>query len=95
MVYNSMNGPSSRRLARALEMCGRQEIDGVVYFCHWGCKQTLAAAGNARQLFEAAGYPVLILDGDGADRRNAGDGQTSTRMQAFIEMLEQRKKSAK
>ena len=90
MVYNTFNGPSHRRLSAALEQCAQQEIDGVVYFCHWGCKQTLAAAGNARAVFEAAGYPVLILDGDGCDRRNAGDGQTLTRMQAFIEMLEQR-----
>jgi len=94
MVYNTFNGPVSRRLSAALEQCAQQKIDGVVYFCHWGCKQTLAAAGNARAVFEAAGYPVLILDGDGCDRRNAGDGQTLTRMQAFIEMLEQKKQGS-
>ncbi|MBQ9062218.1 MAG: 2-hydroxyacyl-CoA dehydratase [Eubacterium sp.] len=91
MVYNTFNGPAERRIQAALEQCDSQQIDGVVYFCHWGCKQTLAAAGNARAMFETAGYPVLILDGDGCDRRNAGDGQTLTRMQAFIEMLEQKK----
>lgn len=52
----------------------------------------MAAAGNARRFFEDAGVPVLILDGDGCDRRNAGDGQMMTRVEAFIEMLENGKK---
>lgn len=91
MVYNSFNGPSTRRLAKSLEMCDALDVDGVVYFCHWGCKQTLGAAGNAKQMLEAAGYPVLVLDGDGCDRRNMSDGQLMTRMEAFLEMLEARR----
>jgi len=92
VVFNSFNGPSERRLEKSLAMCREQKIDGVIYFCHWGCKQTMAAAGNARRFFEDAGVPVLILDGDGCDRRNAGDGQMMTRVEAFIEMLENGKK---
>lgn len=92
LVFNSFNGSADNRIRRSIRMCREQEIDGVVYFCHWGCKQTLAAAGNARQMLEDAGIPVLILDGDGCDRRNAGDGQTATRIQAFLEMLEERKR---
>ena len=71
LVLNSFNGSSENRIRRALGMCREQEIDGVVYFCHWGCKQTLGAAGNARAMLEAAGYPVLILDGDGCHRNNS------------------------
>ena len=92
LVFNSFNGSSDNRIRRSIRMCREQEIDGVVYFCHWGCKQTLAAAGNARALLEEAGYPVLILDGDGCDRQNSGNGQMATRIQAFIEMLEEKKK---
>ena len=33
------------------------------------------------------GYPVLLLDGDGCDRANTMDGQTATRLDAFLEML--------
>lgn len=36
---------------------------------------------------EAEGYPVLLLDGDGCDRANTMDGQTATRLDAFLEML--------
>ena len=46
LVLNSFNGSSENRIRRALGMCREQEIDGVVYFCHWGCKQTLGAAGK-------------------------------------------------
>ena len=31
--------------------------------------------------------PVLLLDGDGCDRANTMDGQTATRLDAFLEML--------
>ena len=36
----------------------------------------------------AAGIPLLLLDGDGCDRSHGGEGQTATRLGAFLEMLE-------
>lgn len=92
LVLNSFNGSFEHRIRRSIRMCREQEIDGVVYFCHWGCKQTLGAAGNAREMLEEAGIPALILDGDGCDRNNSGNGQMATRIQAFIEMLEGKKR---
>ena len=41
----------------------------------------------AKKKFEEAGLPLLILDGDGCDRSHGGEGQTSTRLGAFLEML--------
>ena len=61
--------------------------DGAVWFGHWGCKHTLGAAQLAKKKFEEAGLPLLILDGDGCDRSHGGEGQTSTRLGAFLEML--------
>jgi benzoyl-CoA reductase/2-hydroxyglutaryl-CoA dehydratase subunit BcrC/BadD/HgdB len=69
-------------------MSKKLRADGVVYFCHWGCKQTLGGAQFVKDYMESAGYPALILDGDGCDRGNINDGQMLTRMQAFLEMLE-------
>jgi len=88
LVKDAFNGPAENRIARSLEMCRRLDIDGVVYFCHWGCKQTLSSAQNVRHAMEEAGYPTLILDGDGCDAGNTSNGQIRTRMEAFIEMLE-------
>lgn len=42
------------------------------------------------ELGPGQGFPTLILNGDGCDRRNASDGQTATRLNAFLEMLEKR-----
>ena len=91
LVYDAFNGPAENRIARSLEMCRELDIDGVVYFCHWGCKQTLSSAQNVRHAMEDAGYPTLILDGDGCDASNTSNGQILTRMEAFLEMLEEKK----
>lgn len=91
LVYNSFNGGCEHRIVRALEAARRLQADGIVYFCHWGCKQTLGAAQLVRTRLEAEGFPVLLLDGDGCDRANTSDGQTATRLGAFVEMLEARK----
>jgi benzoyl-CoA reductase/2-hydroxyglutaryl-CoA dehydratase subunit BcrC/BadD/HgdB len=40
-----------------------------------------------RDAMRERGIPTLVLDGDGADVRNYSEGQTRTRLEAFIEML--------
>ena len=89
-MQDAFNGPAENRIRRSLEMCRRLDIDGVVYFCHWGCKQTLSSAQIVRHTMEEAGYPTLILDGDGCDADNMSNGQILTRMEAFLEMLEEK-----
>lgn len=42
---------------------------------------------NGIRQAKEAGLPLLILDGDGCDRSRGGEGQTATRMEAFLEML--------
>ena len=87
LVYSPWNGGKARVQA-AVEMAQALHADGVVCFCHWGCKQTMGLSALFKRELEAAGFPTLILNGDGCDRRNASDGQTATRLNAFIEMLE-------
>lgn len=88
LVAGSMNGPGKKRLALALEQARQANADGVVVFCHWGCKQTLGLSQLAKHYFEQNGLPTLVLDGDGCDSRNVADGQMVTRMNAFIEQLQ-------
>ena len=52
---------------------------------------TLGAAHLAKTAIEDAGYPCLVLDGDGCDRVNTSEGQVATRLNAFIELLEARR----
>ncbi|MEG3067781.1 MAG: 2-hydroxyacyl-CoA dehydratase family protein [Syntrophaceticus schinkii] len=83
-----MCGPTKKRADKLIEMANLLRADGVVYFNHWGCKRTLGSAELIKDMLETAGIPVLILDGDGCDRDNINDGQMSTRLQAFLEILE-------
>ena len=41
-----------------------------------------------KEAMKEEGIPMLILDGDGIDKRNNHDGQIKTRLEAFLEMLE-------
>ena len=56
-----------------------------------GCKGTIGASGLIKNVLETAGLPTMILDGDGCNPANTSDGQVSTRLQAFAEMLEKNK----
>ena len=88
LVESSWNGSGERRIAAALAMAKTLRADGVVCFCHWGCKQTMGISARCKKELEAAGFPTLILNGDGCDRGNSSDGQIATRVNAFLEMLE-------
>ena len=87
LVGNTSNGPAARRVEAALKMAQEAGADGAVVFGHWGCKQTLGMAGLAQKAFDEAGIPLLVLNGDGCDPRNAADGPMGTRAQAFLESL--------
>lgn len=89
MVHSVYNGDTSWRMERALEIARMTDTEGIVVFAHWGCKSTFGASGLYTKTFEEAGYPTLILNGDGGDPSNCADGQMATRLGAFIEMLEQ------
>lgn len=88
MVYHNLNGSVTRRIQAGIRHAKETKADGAVWFGHWGCKHTLGASQLAKKKFEEAGIPLLILDGDGCDRSHGGEGQTATRLGAFLEMLE-------
>lgn len=91
LANNSQGGPSMRRIEAVRTMATALHADGVIYFCHWGCKQTLGNAFLVKDVLERSGFPTLILDGDGCDRNNNNDGQLNTRLQAYLELLEAKK----
>lgn len=88
LVSSSFNGSGARRIGAAVEMARALNADGAVVFCHWGCKQTMGVSQQMKQALEEAGFPALILNGDGCDAANASDGQVKTRLDAFAEMLD-------
>ncbi len=89
MIGNIYNGPYERKVKAIARMVREFEPDGVIHFCHWGCKQSSGGVMLLREEIRKLGVPVLILDGDALDRRNSHDGQIRTRLEAFLEMLDQ------
>lgn len=88
LLSNMLNGRVENRAEGLLKMARFLKADGVVVFCHWGCRQTLGGSGLISELLEREGFPVLLLDGDGCDRKNINEGQMKTKLEAFLEMLE-------
>ena len=91
MVYCIYNGSVKQRIEEAERLARITEADGAVLFAHWGCKGTIGASSLIKQSLEKTGLPTMILDGDGCNPANTSDGQVSTRLQAFVEMLEKGK----
>lgn len=82
------NGSVKQRIQRAQELASLTEADGGILFAHWGCKGTIGASSLIKNSLENAGLPTMVLDGDGCNPANSSDGQVSTRLQAYLEMLE-------
>lgn len=91
LVYSGYNGDPQGRIQNALKVAKLTRADGAVIFAHWGCKPTLGAVRLMKDALEAEGLPTLVLDGDACCPANSGDGQIATRMEAFLEMLEERR----
>lgn len=91
LLRNTVNGSRDNRINAVLKYAKKLNCDGVVWYCHWGCKQTAGSSARAKEILEENGLPTLVLDGDGCNNQNVNDGQTVTRMEAFLELLENRK----
>lgn len=89
MVYCIYNGSVKQRIEMAKELVKETQADGGVLFAHWGCKGTIGASSLIKSSLEESGLPTIVLDGDGCNPANTSDGQVSTRLQAFVEMLEE------
>ena len=87
LVHSCFNGSYEHRVRCAIDLVERSGAMGVVLFNHWGCKATIGASKMIKEGIEEAGIPCLVLDGDGVNPSNRSDGQTSTRIDAFLEML--------
>ena len=88
LVNNHFYRKTDKRADVLLRIAKRLRADGVVLFCHWGCKTAGGSAYMLRDALQGEGIPAVVLDGDACDRRNMSEGQFSTRLQAFFEILE-------
>jgi len=87
MIRNIYNGPFTRKVDAIEKMVTQLEPDGVVEFCHWGCKQSSGGVMLLKDRMRAIHMPMLVLDGDAIDRRGCQPEQIRTRFEAFLELL--------
>lgn len=93
MITNIYNGPYERKINTILDLLDILRPDAVINFCHWGCKQSSGGAALLHEALRKREIPFLGLDGDGVDRRNSHDGQIRTRLEAFLEIVRQQRRS--
>jgi benzoyl-CoA reductase/2-hydroxyglutaryl-CoA dehydratase subunit BcrC/BadD/HgdB len=83
-------GPGTRRTDVLDKIMDDYHLDGAILFATPACKQANAAYALLRDAVARCGRPFLLLDMDIGDPRNYSAGQTTTRLEAFAELLEQR-----
>ena len=88
IIRNLYNGSYSHKAEMVGRLAETLHPDAVIQFCHWGCKQSSGGSVLLKEKLKDMNIPMLILDGDGIDRRNSHDGQIKTRLEAFLEMLD-------
>lgn len=94
MINNIYTGSYERKAELVKELALDLDPDGIINFCHWGCKQSSGGVMILKEKLLEINKPLLILDGDGMDRRNSHDGQIKTRFEAFLEVMEQHSAAA-
>ena len=87
IIRNLYNGSYSHKAEMVGRLADTLHPDAVIQFCHWGCKQSSGGSILLKEKMQEMEIPMLILDGDGIDRRNSHDGQIKTRLEAFREIL--------
>ncbi len=68
------------------------KIDGIVYHDTKTCfNNSNAKFGMPQRLKEATGIPALVVEGDLCDLRFFSEGQSTTKIETFLEQLEEQK----
>ncbi len=69
------------------------KIDGIILHHNMSCRPSAAGMMDLKdELQKSKNIPVLLLDCDQADPRAYSEGQVKTRVDGFIEIMEQRKR---
>ena len=88
IIKNIYNGSYERKADMLESLVEQLKPDAMIHFCHWGCKQASGGSVLLKERMKEKELPMLILDGDGIDKRNSHDGQIKTRLEAFLELIE-------
>ncbi len=75
-----------------MEMVDKYSVDGIVMHSNRSCKPySLGQYDIQRTLQEEKGIPTVMIEADMVDARNFSESQIETRIDAFIEVIKERK----
>jgi benzoyl-CoA reductase/2-hydroxyglutaryl-CoA dehydratase subunit BcrC/BadD/HgdB len=87
-----MNQSVAHKIDKLCGLISLYQADGLVIHSNRSCKpDALGALDLQRAVERRCGIPVLILEGDHTDSRAVSDAAVQTRIEAYIEALEQKK----
>jgi benzoyl-CoA reductase/2-hydroxyglutaryl-CoA dehydratase subunit BcrC/BadD/HgdB len=74
------------------ELAGLWQVDGIVFFRHYSCRQYSIFPLKAKEVIEEElAIPVMLLEGDYCDFRSYNTLQMRTKLETFAEILKTRK----
>jgi bcr-type benzoyl-CoA reductase subunit B len=77
---------------QVMEMVDKYDVDGIVMHSNRSCKPySLGQYDIQRIVQEKKGIPTVMIEADMVDERSFSEGQIETRIEAFIEVLKERK----
>ena len=88
MVFNPEAGTVKERADFCYDLSKNLNIQGIIHFSHWGCRQSSGASGYLSNYFSEKKIPFLELNGDCVDHNSESAGQLKTRIGAFLEIME-------
>jgi benzoyl-CoA reductase/2-hydroxyglutaryl-CoA dehydratase subunit BcrC/BadD/HgdB len=91
LITNPGVGDIQRWINVTLDFIDKYAIDGVISFNHWGCRQLCSTEGILKDILTQKGVPLIQIGGDCIDKRDFSFQQLKTRIQAFLEMIEENK----
>jgi benzoyl-CoA reductase/2-hydroxyglutaryl-CoA dehydratase subunit BcrC/BadD/HgdB len=88
LILNSPVGPIEHWMEDSFGLLEKYQVDAVISYTHWGCRQLSSTNQMFKDELNKRDIPMLELGGDCVDSRNYSLQQMKTRIQAFIEMIE-------
>jgi benzoyl-CoA reductase/2-hydroxyglutaryl-CoA dehydratase subunit BcrC/BadD/HgdB len=76
-----------------MEMVDKYDVDGIVMHSNRSCKPYSLGQYDIQRIVEQQkGIPSLMLEADMTDERKFSESQIETRIDAFIEVMQENKK---
>lgn len=95
MLENPNLGPVSNRINLIKTLVHEYEVDGVIHYSHWGCRQGCGGVQPIADTLNQLDIPFMELHGDCIDPRQESSGQTRTRLEGFRELMSQSRAAKK